>query len=247
MILVLLLFGSSLSAQELRIAVASNFKPTLQQLVEAFQARQPADIQLSAASTGKLYAQITHGAPYDLFLAADELRPGKLEQAGLTLAGSRSTYALGQLVLWVPGVSSTTDPEKLLNQGLPLPLAMANPKTAPYGLAARQFLESAGHWERLETEVVRGENIGQAYNFIASGAAASGLVALSQLTLDVDRRGLVWRVPTSSYQPIIQQMVLLPRAANKPLALEFARFLVSEPAREIIRSAGYQVDMGAGS
>ena len=224
-------------AEEIHIAVASNFTATMRILAERYEKQSGHSVVLLPGSTGKHYAQIMHGAPFDAFFAADAERPALLEAGGRSLPGSRFTYAIGRLVLWSP------DPELVDGDGAVLQsrafrrLAIANPRLAPYGRAAQQFLESRRLWESLQPKLVRGENIGQAFQFVASGNAELGFVALSQLIQsDRHKRGSMWRIPEDLYAPIEQQAVLL---TQDPAAQAFMDFVQGEPARAIIRAHGY--------
>lgn len=228
------------AGQELHVAVASNFRHTLQVLAQRYQSQGGAAVKVSSASTGKLYAQIRQGAPYDMFLAADGRRPARLEADGLAMAGERFTYALGRLVLWSPDPALLADGVAALRENRIRRLAMANPETAPYGEATRQVLARLELWARYRQRAVRGENVGQAFQFAASGAADAAFVALSQLRTGPYRdRGSLWQVPPALYDPIEQQAALLTRAADKPAARQFLTFLRSPAAREILRAHGY--------
>ncbi len=239
LLIILLLICQPLSAGQIHIAVASNFKDTLEQLIAEYAPGTPSEFRISSASTGKLYAQIRHGAPYALFLAADSERPTLLVEQGLTLDPQPVTYAIGQLALWAPKASTDADPLELLGDPGLSRLAIANPKTAPYGLAARQTLEKLGLWNRLGSRLVRGENIGHAFQYVASGAAPAGLVALAQLRKHSKAKGLQWTVPGSLHLPIRQQMVRLKAAAGRTEIDRFVSFLASDRARRIILAAGY--------
>lgn len=234
-VIVLLTPFGLLRADNLTVAVASNFYPTLNLIKSRFEREQPHSLTLIRGSTGKLYAQLIHGAPYDLFLAADEQRPLKLEQAGLIVAGSRITYASGALALWRPN-SSARHIEHLFHLGDFRHLAIANPKTAPYGAAAIQWLEHIGKLKILKAKLVYGENIAQTYQFIESGSADLGLVALSQVIQD---SGYL-PVDSKMHQPLEQQMVILKATRNHALAQQFHQFLRSKPIRQLIRQQGYQ-------
>jgi len=221
------------SGGNLRIAVAANFAPTLEQLAEDFRRQRPLAVTLVPGSTGKHYAQIRHGAPFDAFFAADAARPERLEQEGRIVPGSRFTYALGCLALWSP------DPDRIDADGRVLAgdgfrrLAIANPRLAPYGRAAREVLEGLGLWSRLQPRLVRGENIAQAFQYVASGNAELGFVARSQV---VDRPGSRWLPAPVSHAPIVQQAVLLRDSEAGRAFLDFVR---SPAARARIRAAGY--------
>lgn len=224
------------------VAVASNFKVTAAELAAAFEDLSGHRVRLSAGSTGKLYAQIVHGAPFDVFLAADAERPRLLAESGLGSEASRFTYATGSLVLWFfdPGTAGRGCRE-LLEGGLDGRLAIANPELAPYGRAAREFLVAAGYWGVLEDRLAVGESIAQAFQFVATGNAEAGLLALSQTTqrTHMSPRGCVWEVPRSMHTPIEQQAILLGRAAEDPAAIAFLEFLKSKAAHEIIAAHGY--------
>ena len=229
------LFAGAVQAGQARVAVAANFLPVLRELGAAFAAGGH-HLQISSGSTGKLYAQIVHGAPFDLFLAADQARPERLEREGRIVPGSRFTYAIGHLVLWSPAPERFSDGLGWLREGRFQRLAIANPKTAPYGRAARQFLRHHDLWVHLQAKLVRGESVSQALQFVASGNADAGLVALSQVN---GRAGSRWLVPATDHDPIVQQAVLLVHGADNPAARAFYAFLQSPPARRIIRAAGY--------
>lgn len=244
LLLLLLLICSHTLAATVHVAVASNFKQSLQQLAPLFQKESGHKLLISSASTGKLYAQIRHGAPFELFLAADAARPKQLVHDGLAIAGSRQTYAIGQLALWSHTASrSGTNLMELLKSGQFDRLSIANPKTAPYGLAAKQTLEALGLWDRLQGKIVRGENIGQAFQFVASGAATIGLISLAQIRLIDKQQTHFWLVPDKLYAPIQQQLVLLNRGAANPATQALIDFLSSDRAKQQIKESGYRVQM----
>lgn len=218
-------------AAEVRVAVASNFAGVMEPLAAAFTESTGHQLRLSYGSTGKHYAQIRQGAPFDVFLAADEARPERVEEEGMGVPGTRVTYAIGVLVLWNPE-GEITDPVAQLERAPRV--ALANPRLAPYGRAARQTLVSLGLWESVGARAVRGENIAQTYQFVATGNATLGFVALSQW--QVHPRGHYWLVPERHYEPVMQQAVVL---RDTPPAHAFLRFLQSDQAREIIRAGGY--------
>ena len=226
------------------MATASNFSRTVHRLVESFERNTGHQVLISSASTGKLYAQIRHGAPYDLFLAADSARPERLEQEGLAATGSRFTYALGRLVFWVPQSEFKGAANVLMAKSNVRRIAIANPKTAPYGAAAQQVLEAIGLWRQLKGRLVRGENIGQTFQFVASGAAEMGFVAMSQLPEQSSSKGYRWLVQQELYRPIRQEVVLLKRGADNPAAKAFLIYLRSEAARQLIMGQGYGLDDG---
>lgn len=228
-------------AETTHVATASNFSQPLQLLAQSFEEKSGHKVHISAASTGKLYAQIKHGAPYHLFFAADQKRPEKLVQEGLAVPGSRFTYAVGQLALWAPRQQFTGDAITLISQTNLRRFSIANPKTAPYGMAAQQTLKALNVWAQLQGKLVQGENIAQTYQFIASGAAEMGLVANSQLTEGAKSNGYFWVVPQDLHQPIYQDAVLLKRGANNPAAKAFYNFLRSDSAKTLISTLGYRV------
>ncbi|MBT3308379.1 MAG: molybdate ABC transporter substrate-binding protein [Gammaproteobacteria bacterium] len=221
-------------ASEIRVAVASNFITAATALGQQFEADSGHKVKFSVGSTGKHYAQIHHGAPFDLFFAADSLRPQRLEEEGVARLGSRFTYALGQLVLWSPKADLIDDQGSVLTQGGFRYLAVANPKLAPYGKAAEQLLEKRKLIGKLRGRMVRGENVGQTFHFVKSGNAELGLVAYSQAK---QQTGSFWLVPQSLYSPIEQQAVQL---SEHPVASAFIDFVRSDVGLEIIRSYGYR-------
>ncbi len=233
---------ASAQADTIHIAVASNFNKTLQVLVQQFEQSHDHRVVISSGSSGKLFAQIQHGAPFDIFLSADREKPEALERAGLSEPGMRFTYALGTLALWAPHMGPTEDGPTLLQSGRIQRLALANPRLAPYGIATIDVLDHFMLTDDTRETWVLGENIAQTYQFIASGAVDAGFVALTQLMGgQVNTQGTVWRVPSSLHRPIIQQAVLLRRASAKQGARDFWQFLQSDTARSIIREHGYTV------
>ncbi len=239
-----LLLSGEVVADQVNIAVASNFITTLRQLASSFEERSGHTLRISSASTGKLYAQISHGAPFDLFLSADEARPARLVQEGKAVASSQTTYALGQLVFWSPKNRANDDAIALLKSTAIKRIAIANPKTAPYGLAAQSVLNKLDLWQHSNIKRVRGENISQTFQFVISGAVDGGFVALSQTHAGL-QEGLVWQVPADYYAPIKQQVVLLNRAAKNRAALSFLTFILSGDGQKIIQQSGYAIE-GAG-
>lgn len=224
-------------AEEVQVAVAANFLTAAQTLATTFEKDSDHEITIVPGSTGKHYAQIRNGAPFDAFLAADALRPTLLENDDLAAKGSRFTYAIGDLVLWSP-IDAYVDSEgEVLDRGQFQHLGMANPDLAPYGYAAREAMESLGLWQELQDRAVRGESVGQAFQFVASGNAELGFVAMSQITKPGQEvRGSYWQVPQKLYTPIEQQAVLL---TDNDAARDFLEFLRSSEARVIIRQSGY--------
>ena len=227
------------SAGEIRVAVASNFTEAIKDIALLFEQQTGHQVKLAFGSTGKHYAQIMNGAPFEVFFAADVKRARLLDEGGISQPGSRFTYAIGKVVLWSPDPGLVDAKGDVLNHGDFRHVALANPKLAPYGRAAEQILQAQGAWKRLQRRMVRGENIGQAYQFINSGNAELGFVAFSQIRRpDGSLQGSYWGPPQSLYKPIEQQAVLL---KESPVARQFLDFVRGEKARSIIRAYGYGV------
>ena len=220
---------------EVRVAVAANALAAVTEIAAAFEAETGHLVQLSAGATGQLYAQIVHGAPFDVFLAADQDRPARAEAEGLAVPASRFTYAIGRLVL------VAAEPQTAVDEGtLAAPfgrLAIANPRTAPYGVAAVEALTALGVYEAAQPRLVFGNNVAQAYQFVASGNADLGLVAGSLVIEHHD--GPVWPVPDHLHAPIAQDAVLLTTAAENAAAGEFLAFLRGPEAEAILNQFGY--------
>lgn len=230
-------------ADEVTVAVAANFTDATRQIVPAFEKATGHTAKVSYGSTGKLYVQIENGAPFDIFLAADSKRPIRLEADMRTVPGSRFTYARGKLMLWSPEATRVDSQGVVLNVGGFERLAIANPKTAPYGLAAQQVLEALDLWKPMQPRLVRGDSIAQAFQFVATGNAPLGFVAKSQvMALPEKQRGSSWDIGQELYQPIEQQAVLLQRGADNKAARAFIEFLKGDAAREIIERFGYGVE-----
>ena len=240
-----LLFGVSAQAAnagEVNAAVAANFTEPVKQIVESFQKETGHTVKLSFGSSGKFTSQIQNGAPFDVFLAADEKNPKLLEQEGLAVQGSRFVYALGKLVLWSAQPGFVDGKGAVLRKGGYNKIAYADPKLAPYGLAAKETLEELGLWNVGQGKMVKGESITQTYQFAATGNAELAFIALSQITKDGKvREGSWWIVPAHLYNPIKQSAVQLSAAKDKAAAQAFLAFLKSEKAAAIIRSFGYEL------
>ncbi len=227
-------------AGEINAAVASNFSAPMRQIVTLFEQQSGDTVKLSFGSTGKFYAQIRQGAPFDVFIAADTATPQRLEDEGLTVGGSRFIYALGKLVLWSAQLGYIDDNGTVLRKSDYTKLGIADPKLAPYGMAAKQTLEKLAMWNSIRNRLVMGENITQAYQFAATGNAELAFVALSQVMRDGKvSAGSWWLVPTDMYKPIRQSAVLLAGAKDKAAAKSFLAFLKSAKAAAVIRSYGY--------
>jgi molybdate transport system substrate-binding protein len=238
--LLLLLHAGAVRAGEVRVAVAANFADTLRALQPVFEQGSGHRLLISSASSGKLYAQITRDAPFDVLLAADRAYPQRLIDGGRALGATRFTYARGRLVLWSAAPDVQAGPE-LLRAERVRHVALANPRTAPYGAAAEQALRGLGQNEAVKDKLVFGENVAQAMQFVASGNAQVGFVALAQvLNLPPDARGATWEVPRTLYAPLDQDAVLLVRGERNPAAREFLAFLRGDAARVLIQRAGYE-------
>lgn len=235
-----LIFGS-VFADEVNVAVASNFSSTLKKLSLDFNKKTGHKLRVSAASTGKLYAQIKHGAPFDVFLAADEIRPDLLLSENVALASSAYIYAKGKLVL-LSNIPPTDTCQNVLNSNSLKRLSIANPKTAPYGFAAVQVMKELSLWSKLKPRLVMGENIAQALQFVSTKNAEAGFVAKSMLVMkEVTKDACVWDVPADMYSPINQKMVVLNKAKNKVSVQAFQQYMMSVRAKKIIKSSGYDV------
>lgn len=229
------------AAEEVRVAVAANFLTTLNEIVTNFQSDTGHIILVSSGSTGKLYAQIKNGAPFDILFSADDERPQLLEREGLAVKGSRFVYSVGRLTLWSSDSNVVQgEAQHLLSDGRFDHLAIANPKTAPYGRAAEQTLKKMGLWESLKDRIVQGENIGQAFQFVYSKNAQLGFVALSQvLNPKINGSGSRWDVPTSFHDSLEQEAVLLKAGDNNIAAKAFLDYVKSEKSLAIIERFGY--------
>lgn len=238
-----LLPGCLLADDVVTVAVASNFSATVAEISAAFTEKTGVPVRMSPGSTGKLYAQVVNGAPFDVFLAADTERPRLLEQSGHVEKGSRRSYAVGSLVLWSRDAAlAGKSCRDALQQGDFNRLALANPETAPYGSAAREYLKAAGLWEDTSGRAVYGENISQTLQFVATGNATLGFVARSQLVITgLPTATCTWTVPAASHTALQQQVVLLSRARNNKGARRFFEFLATPAARKIVEQHGYRL------
>ena len=234
--------GTPVSSDPVRVAVASNFTAAQEKLAVLFTQKTGHSIESSYGATGALYSQIVNGAPFQVFLSADADRPQRLETEGLAAPGNRFTYALGVLVLYAPGGIEGGDGEAALRKGAFQHLAICKPELAPYGLAAQQTLEKLGLWEAVQPKLVQGENVTQALQYVVTGNAEMGFVALSQVVAQVPER--TWRVPADFYAPIRQDAVLLQLGADHEGAKAFLAFLQSPEARQLIAAAGYALPDG---
>ncbi len=229
-------------AAQVQVAVAANFTAPMKQIAESFEKETGHQVLLSSGATGKFYAQIKSGAPFDVFLSADGETPARLDAEGATVAGSRFTYATGRLVLWSPRPGAVDSRGDVLRANAFRHLAIAAPRLAPYGAAAVQTLTRLGLLGAVESKFVQGESIGQAFGFVASGNAELGFVALSQVFENGQlKSGSGWVVPADLHSPLRQDAVLLARGKDNPAAAALMRYLKSDRVRAIIRAYGYEV------
>jgi len=235
---------TTVSAKEVRVAVAANFKATLNEIITDFEQDTGNTILISAGSSGKFYAQIKHGAPFDVFFSADVTRPQLMEEEGLAVPGSRFTYAIGRLTLWSPDPTMLKgDGPRVLSNGHFEHLAIANPKTAPYGTAAQQTLVALELWNHVKDRIVQGENIGQTFHFVFSKNAQLGFVARSQvLDPKINGAGSRWDVPEDFYEPLRQQAVLLTHGQQNEAAKAFLDYIKGQEARTILERFGYGLE-----
>ena len=227
-------------AAQVQVAVAANFAAPMQAIAAEFERATGDKVEMSQGSTGKFYAQIRNGAPYDILLSADAETPAKLAREGYAVPGSRFTYAIGKLVLWSPKPGFVDARGAVLKRSDFRHLAVANPKLAPYGAAAMETLAKLGVLNQVEPKLVQGENIAQTYQFVASGNAELGFVALSQVYESGKiKSGSAWIVPAALYSPIRQDAVLLDKGRGNPAAAALLDFLKGPQARAVIRAYGY--------
>ena len=230
--------GAALAA-ETKVAVAANFTEAAREVATAFKARTGHDATLSFGSSGQFYAQIANGAPYEVFLSADAERPRKAEAEGLAVPGSRFTYAFGRLVLFSRTPGLVDGGGAVLKAGKFEKLSIADPKTAPYGRAAVETLTTLKLYDALRPKIVQGSSITQAFQYVQTGAAELGFVALSQVADEPG--GSRWVVPAADHAPIEQQAVLLKAGQDSGAAKAFLKFLKGPEAKAIIRRYGYEV------
>jgi molybdate transport system substrate-binding protein len=227
-------------AAEVAVAVAANFAGPLAKIGEGFTAATGHTLKVTSGSTGKFYSQIVAGAPFDVLIAADDETPKKLVGENLAVAGSNFTYAIGKLVLWSAQPGFVDDQGAVLASGRFAHLAIANPKLAPYGRAGAEVLKVRGLADAVATKLVTAESIAQAYQFVATGNAELGFVALSQVAAPGKPvTGSYWRVPPSLYGAIRQDAVLLKSGAKNAAAAALLRYLKSAAAKAVIQSYGY--------
>jgi molybdate transport system substrate-binding protein len=229
-------------AAQATVAVAANFAEPMRAVAEVLRKTNGHTLAVSVGATGRLYAQIKNGAPFDVMLSADQKAPEQLEADGLAVPGSRFTYATGQLVLWSSDAARVDARGDVLRDGAWRKLAIANPKTAPYGAAAIEAIDKLGLGAGITPRLVQGESIGQAYNFVFTGNAELGFVAMSQVLEGGRlRAGSMWVVPKDLYTPIRQDAVLLRHGEQNEAARALMQLLRSENVKALIRSYGYDL------
>lgn len=238
-LMLLLPVAAASQAGEVKVAVAANFTQPAKDIAAAFKARTGHQASLSFGPSGQFYTQIMNGAPYEVFMSADAERPIKAETEGLGIKGTRFVYAYGALVLWSADPKLIDAKGAVLKGGKFKKLAIADPATAPYGVAAIETLEKLGVYDTVAPKIVKGTSIAQTYNFVSTGSAELGFVALSQIYRS--KAGSRWIVPKSYYTPIDQQVILLKTGDKNPAARAWLTFLKSPEAAKIIRSYGYEV------
>lgn len=227
-------------AEQVQVAVAANFLAPMQAIASQFKAATGHEAVVVSGSTGKLFAQVQNGAPFEVFISADSKTPKKLAATDLALADTQFTYAKGKLALWSPKADVIKDESAL--KGDFAHLAVANPKTAPYGAAAMEVLAKLGLTDAVSSKIVEGENIGQTFQYVATGNAELGFVALSQIYKDGKlSKGSAWVVPAEYYSPLTQDAILLKKGENNPAASALLTFLQGDQAKTIIQQYGYML------
>ena len=233
--------GTPAFAEQALVAVAANFVPPFREAAMEFEKATGHNLRVVSGSSGNFYSQIKNGAPFDVFFSADMERPKLLEEEGLGVTDTRFTYAIGRLVLWSPNADLVKGEETLRSKTFKR-LAIANPKTAPYGVAAMQAMQKLELWENLQPQIVMGESLGQTMGFIESGNAQLGFVALSQvLDPKIKGQGSRWDVPTHLHEPIKQDVILLTKAKDNQAAKALMEFIGSPQAKKIIERYGYEL------
>ncbi len=226
-------------ADEVSVAVAANFTAPMKLIAAEFEKDTDHKVVASFGATGKFYAQIKNGAPFEVLLAADDETPTKLVKENAAVSGSQFTYAIGTLVLWSAKPAIVDKQGQVLKNGGFDHIALANPKLAPYGAAAVQTLQALGVYDSLSPKFVTGENISQAHQFVSTGNALLGFVALSQVLVDGKIEGSSWLVPANLYTPIRQDAVVLEKGKGKPAVDALLKYLKSDKAKAVIKGFGY--------
>ena len=239
-LLIVFFISSAASADDVHVAVAANFTAPMQKILLQFEKDTGHKAIVTFGATGKFYAQIKNGAPFEVFLAADDKTPARLEKEAFTVAGSRFTYAIGKLVLWSAKSAFVDDQGEVLKKGDFQYLSVANPKLAPYGAAVVETLKALGLLDALQPKFVQAENISQAFQFVSSGNAPLGFVAMSQVYENGKlKSGSAWIIPSKLYSPIRQDGVILDKGRGKPAAEALVKYLQSEKIKTLIKSYGY--------
>jgi molybdate transport system substrate-binding protein len=242
LLLVLGFTASTAAAADVLVAVAANFTAPMQAIAAAFERDTGHTVRLASGSTGKFYAQIRNGAPFQVLLSADDETPARLEREGMAVPGTRFTYAVGRLALWSAQAGVVDARGAVLKRGRYRHLAIASPALAPYGAAAVEVLQRLGVYEAVRPKLVQGENIAQTHQFVASGAAELGFVALSQVFRDGRLAGgSAWIVPGTLHAPIRQDAVILAPGRDNPAASALLDYLGRDKAKAVIRAYGYDI------
>ena len=233
-------YATNLRAEEALVAVAANFSAPMQQIAASFQKDTGHQLKMSFGATGGIYAQIKNGGPFDVFLSADQITPQKLEAEGLGVAATRFNYATGQLVLWSKQDGLVDEKGQVLRGKNIQRIALANPKLAPYGVAAWETMTALGLLEQLKPKMVQGDNIAQTYQFVSTQNAQVGFVALSQVFANGQlTSGSAWIVPPHLYKPIRQDVILLKNGKDNSAAKALLMYLKGEKAKAVMKSYGY--------
>lgn len=245
LLFVLLASGFGVSSQahadEVSVAVAANFTAPMKKIAAEFEKDTGHKIVASYGATGKLYAQIKNGAPFEILLAADAETPTKLVKESAAVAGSQFTYAIGKLVLWSAKPEVVDGAGEMLKKGRFDHIALANPKLAPYGSAAVKAMKALGVYDSLQAKFVTAQSIAQAHQFVQSGNALVGFVALSQVFKDGKIEGSAWVIPADLYQPIRQDAVILEKGNGKPAVQALMKYLHGDKAKAVVKSYGYDL------
>jgi molybdate transport system substrate-binding protein len=238
--MMMMLLGAGVAhAAEIKIAVSANFKPAMQEIQKAYEAKSHNTLSVNYGSTGKFYTEIKTGFPFEVFLAGDNEHPEKLEKDQLAVEGTRFTYAIGQLVLWSPKAGVVDDKGEVL-KGDFKKLAMPNPKLSTYGVAAEEVLKNLQLSEKVAARLVLAEHSLQAYQFVSSGAVEMGFVGLVELKAQETIPGSYWMIPANLYSPLEQQAILLKKGQGNPAAQDFLEYLKSKESRAVIEKFGYK-------
>jgi molybdate transport system substrate-binding protein len=243
-LLAALFAGSYARAQAVNVAAAADLKFAMAELAAQFEKASGAKLDVTYGSSGNFLTQIENGAPFDLFFSADSEYPKKLEAAGLAEPGTLREYAVGRIVIWSPSdneINAAIDGWKRLLAQRVKKIAIANPEHAPYGRAAVAAIKKAGIYEQVKDKLIYGENISQAAEFVQSGNAQAGIVALSLALSPAMKNGNRWEIPADSYPPIKQAVIVLKASKNKDASRRFLEFVGGPQGREILQRFGFSV------